>query len=250
MTPTADGYTFAGWAYTDNGKLAVIDESSVSHTQYYALWAENRDGVTLGGRLKAGTDFYSADNGLTAEASEGALYGWYTDGDFTSQSVSGTSTVLYPRFSYTAYVTLEGANTDFYYTCNAAGGYTDMTISWGSVKGHDGTVKSGGTFEISSVPEGYGLQVYRYWTNALAVRVYDGENLIKTYLFKALKTNGASRSWRDMCNDADHYIQFNSGNWTVPDNVISGANGYYLSGGEQLFGTCRVTGNSAMTLKV
>ena len=250
LTPTADGYTFAGWAYTDNGKLAVIDESSVSHTQYYALWAENRDGVTLGGRLKAGTDFYSADNGLTAEASEGALYGWYTDGDFTSQSVSGTSTVLYPRFSYTAYVTLEGANTDFYYTCNAAGGYTDMTISWGSVKGHDGTVKSGGTFEISSVPEGYGLQVYRYWTNALAVRVYDGENLIKTYLFKALKTNGASRSWRDMCNDADHYIQFNSGNWTVPDNVISGANGYYLSGGEQLFGTCRVTGNSAMTLKV
>ena len=250
LTPTADGYTFAGWAYTDNGKLSVIDDSSVSHTQYYALWAENRDGVTLGGRLKAGTDFYSADNGLTAEASEGALYGWYTDGDFTSQSVSGTSTVLYPRFSYTAYVTLEGANTDFYYTCNTAGGYTDMTISWGSVRGHDGTVKSGGTFEISSVPEGYGLQVYRYWTNALAVRVYDGENLIKTYLFKALKTNGASRSWRDMCNDADHYIQFNSGNWTVPDNVISGANGYYLSGGEQLFGTCRVTGNSAMTLKV
>ena len=250
LTPTADGYTFAGWAYTDNGKLSVIDDSSVSHTQYYALWAENRDGVTLGGRLKAGTDLYSADNGLTAEASEGALYGWYTDGDFTSQSVSGTSTVLYPRFSYTAYVTLEGANTDFYYTCNTAGGYTDMTISWGSVRGHDGTVKSGGTFEISSVPEGYGLQVYRYWTNALAVRVYDGENLIKTYLFKALKTNGASRSWRDMCNDADHYIQFNSGNWTVPDNVISGANGYYLSGGEQLFGTCRVTGNSAMTLKV
>lgn len=130
---TTENYTFLGWAVADDdGKLTFIDgkQQTITKTDeafYYAVWAENRTGLTFGGTLTEGT--VVPDNYVTVEENAGfaGFAGWYADKEFTTpiETLTTSTTVLYTRVYYTLIVNgevrnLSGTGTSSEITINGA----------------------------------------------------------------------------------------------------------------------------------
>lgn len=263
---TEEGYTFIGWAYADGAELKFADPAAANqHGVYRAIWAATR----------ADVDFdYDADTTLptaTVKAgNDGTFYKWYTDNTFTTEVTSiARSTVLYARLSYTIDVAFTGSNTTWYYTENAdSADYIDLTYtsktSWGTTKW---TITNGTEIgnansnkQFSLILEGYSVEISRYWTNAIVIRVYDGEACVITYLIKGFNTSN-NNSYRSIGDTNDHYLGVEAQNLTVGENLSvsnTGSNRYYKADNSgspdtnyYLFGTVStVCGNISLSAAI
>lgn len=117
LTPTANGYSFAGWAKMD-GENLTFTELNAEGVDYYAIWAKTSAGEVV-----------ESTTGTLPTCNSTTFYGWYADGAFTTQTdkISVQNTVLYARqqysfnFSITGGVkatTLGKTRTDFFITEN------------------------------------------------------------------------------------------------------------------------------------
>ena len=235
LTVSKDGgFTLIGWAYEDGATLAF--EQTITHREYYAVWARSRAEITA----------ISVDDRGVRASSAGSIYGWYTDVNFAGNAVALCSdnaaiiplttetTVLYPRMQYSLTVSMTGANTVFGYTEKIGGGAADVTnpatyndVQTGQKNDIDGAVlgkiKLGSKetteyFNLTLVPEGCGIKVYRFWGDALVVTVTDGDYTVATYLIKGRKSNTGAfsgGSWRTL--GVNSPLRFIGGGWTATD---------------------------------
>ncbi|MDE7181955.1 MAG: leucine-rich repeat domain-containing protein [Clostridia bacterium] len=100
-TIEATGYLFLGWAY-NNGTSLEFTDNVVRYGNYYAIWAEAREGITSVSPLTEGTNPNAAT--VTVDTTKAnSFYKWYTDSTFTTEvnTVTLANTVLYGRLYYT-----------------------------------------------------------------------------------------------------------------------------------------------------
>ncbi len=117
FAPSAEGYTFLGWAYENSSHLLEF-EATVQHRAYYAIWAHDRSEVV---------SVAFANGEFTAEidtAKAVSVYGWYAyksvndveifDVPVTPSTLTNSTTVVYPRMvfavSYSLSSGLSGTN--------------------------------------------------------------------------------------------------------------------------------------------
>ena len=114
-TPSAEGYTFLGWAkQSDNlsdGTLEFVSGATeiADGDSYYIIWASSAKAYSFG-IMTGGKDL--------PQVSDSAFYGWYTSNDWdTGASTIGTTqTVVYARWKYNLTVNLHSDfNAYFYY---------------------------------------------------------------------------------------------------------------------------------------
>ena len=117
LTPTANGYSFAGWAKMD-GENLTFTELNAEGVEYYAIWAKTSAGEVV-----------ESTTGTLPTCNSATFYGWYADGAFTTQidKISVQNTVLYARQQYSFSFSITGGvkkvwnnsnRTDFYVTAN------------------------------------------------------------------------------------------------------------------------------------
>ena len=116
-TPSADGYTFLGWAkQSDNlsdGTLEFVSGATeiADGDSYYIIWAVSGSSTLPEGlTVTQGTDL---PQGLTS-ATGAQLYGWYTSSDWTAQlsAIDEDNTVVYVRWAYQLTVSESNADVD------------------------------------------------------------------------------------------------------------------------------------------
>lgn len=123
-TPSAEGYTFLGWAKQSDdlsdGTLEFVSGATeiADGDSYYIIWAVSGSSTLPEGfTVTQGTDL---PQGLTS-ATGAQLYGWYTSSDWTARlsAIDEDNTVVYARWAYYLTVTVSKASvtgvTDGYY---------------------------------------------------------------------------------------------------------------------------------------
>ena len=244
LVPVAEDYTFLGYAYAadkDSEELTFVPRdltvSAAKDDVYYIIWAYNRDDVTVAKAAEAGNIPVSENLAVT----EGSLSGWYTDGTFADkvETISVSHTVLYARLQYSLNVNLIGSNTIWGY--NTSNSYAVNEVESAGRTGTETVTISQGTkigendcsFEYS-ILEGYRVEIYRYWSDGITIRIYSGETCIESILIKGFVTNGSKvsnpkkGSGRAIAYDGDHYLKFEN-NWSIADSVSNNSGLYYQS---------------------
>ena len=156
-TPSADGYTFLGWAkQSDNlsdGTLEFVSGATeiADGDSYYIIWAVSGSSTLPEGlTVTQGTDL---PQGLTS-ATGAQLNGWYTYSDWTAQlsAIDEDNTVVYVRWAYQLTVSESNADVDI-----TDGYYPEgQTIQFRVTTDEDDLtveVKYTSTGEIISAPE-------------------------------------------------------------------------------------------------
>lgn len=156
-TPSAEGYTFLGWAkQSDNlsdGTLEFVSGATeiADGDSYYIIWAVSGSSTLPEGfTVTQGTDLPQE---LTS-ATGARLYGWYTSSDWATQcgTIDEDNTVVYVRWAY--YLTISESNADVDIT---DGYYPEgQTIQFRVTTDEDDLtveVKYTSTGEIISAPE-------------------------------------------------------------------------------------------------
>ncbi len=252
--PEAEGYTFLGWAYNNGTQLEFVTGETIEYSNYYAIWAANYADI-IDGSVVNTTGTIPTMN--YKEGKSATFIGWYADASYSSkvESLTLENTVLYAKLQFNLVLSLNGSNTDWYYTESAnASEPTDLTYKenknlFGSVTSwtiNNGTKFGSGTCEFTlDLEYGNSVEVWRYWSNAIVIKVKDGDNYLKTYLIKGFNTKN-STSWRDQAQTTEHCFEFTSTGWTYGDGLDSAAaNKYYKSGNDsKLFGTVSSVGSN------
>ncbi len=122
-TPSAEGYTFLGWAkQSDNlsdGTLEFVSGATeiADGDSYYIIWAVSGSSTLPEGfTVTQGTDL---PQGLTS-ATGAQLNGWYTSSDWTAQlsAIDEDNTVVYVRWAYYLDISVSNAEVsvvEYYY---------------------------------------------------------------------------------------------------------------------------------------
>lgn len=156
-TPSADGYTFLGWAKQSDdlsdGTLEFVSGATeiADGDSYYIIWAVSGSSTLPEGlTVTQGTDL---PQGLTS-ATGAQLYGWYTSFDWTAQlsAIDEDNSVVYARWAYQLTVSESNADVDI-----TDGYYPEgQTIQFRVTTDEDDLtveVKYTSTGEIISAPE-------------------------------------------------------------------------------------------------
>ncbi|MDE5721953.1 MAG: hypothetical protein K2I30_04340 [Clostridia bacterium] len=224
-------YTFIGWAKDDNG-LSFVGDVTVdeqAEATYYAIWAVKHGGAEF--------PVNTSGNQPTVNVSEGSFYNWYSaaDSKFTGSTIpaeiSVSNTVFRARLQYAVTVNFEAGSTDWYYNYSEnTAEPTDITVTkGGSWISPTYTVNNGSKFGSGNcaftlpenILEGQTVEIHRYWSNAIVIKVFNGTAAVGNYEIKGQKTNDKS-NWRAQLNkDGNdyHYVKLVSSNW-----VLNGAN--------------------------
>ena len=154
FTPSREGYTFKGWATSENGSVIEGSNSAgatytvTGNTSLYAIWEISSYSVsyqTNGGSWASGEGATTLKYGEVINANEGEISvipeitrtgytfgGWYTDPNFSKESRINTM----PAYSVTLYAQWipNGYQVNFYYgdtsaTSNSLGSYAGSTSS-------------------------------------------------------------------------------------------------------------------------
>lgn len=259
-SPTATGYSFIGWAYLD-GVNYVFSDGTLNKGEYYAIWADNSRDV-FDSFEASGTTIKATVNGNAA-----GVHSWYyeeykngleavaTCTDNTATFTTISKTILHARLIYSLAVNLQAGTTDWYSSVSDDGNAIDIDWTYrSSIFGQTATGVDTSNCEklandtfIIDIAEGYNVEVYRYWTNAIVVKIYDNNTCLKTYLIKGHKT-GSYGSWRDFGQDKTHYFTFDSGDWIIDSNLTNeGSNGYYRKGNTYPDGNTQILGTIEST---
>ncbi|HBN12072.1 MAG TPA: hypothetical protein DD415_00485, partial [Clostridiales bacterium] len=242
--PKAEGYYFLGWTYLDGDNLVFCD-STVTYSVYYPVWGVKRDVLEVSGTVAAGGSPNAEANGLNLTVAEGAaFYKWYKDAEFVSEAdtLKKTDTLLYSRMKFKLQMNLSANGTEWYYTKYDGNGYTDMGWSWGKVTNGKSIGNNNCMFTADTlVIEGYTVEVFRYWSNAICIQVRNGGDYIVSYLIKGKNTDKFEK-WRPFMESTSHYIELDTSYWVVADGVQNSGSKFYKDSNSttnmsQLFGT-------------
>lgn len=261
--PVAEGYTFLGYAYAAVASSKVLtfahcdlSANAAKDDVYYLIWAVDRDKVSFAGITEEGNT--PATENVTA--TEGSLYGWYTDETFATEveEISISKTVLYARLQFNVTVSFEASSTLWAYTVSEN---TTSLPSEASSKKSLGNISIDNGTQISklvvNVSEGQTVSLNRYWSDGFIVRVYNVDgNISANYLVFGFNSSFNKGEKRKQLYDTNHYVDFTSGNWIANSSEvtnISGTNRYYQAysntNNDLLFGTAMVDGYISCTVK-
>lgn len=118
-TISAEGYLFLGWAY-EKGSVLEFTSSTVQYVNYYAIWADGRDGMLTGVKdgavLTSGTDPNAVQIEVDSSVAD-SFYAWYLkeDAEFHTKitNLDKNTTVLYPRVFYSLNYSVSGGAAAF-----------------------------------------------------------------------------------------------------------------------------------------
>lgn len=232
-TPSAEGYTFLGWAKQSDdlsdGTLEFVSGATeiADGDSYYIIWASSAKAYSFG-IMTGGKDL--------PQVSDSAFYGWYTSNDWDTgaSTISTTQTVVYARWKYNLTVNLHSDfNAYFYYFDGLANkDNNEITIA-------EKTKNASVPFEVL---EGETVEVYAVTQedDKLAV-IKIGERCVYFRVKKAKLgffqlVPGTSQPWNSISSDK-HYSDDNhdytygiGDGWTYnADSNGGNGNGSYLS---------------------
>ena len=232
-------YVFVGWTYKTSETNYVFADGAVDRAEYYAVWAYKRTEISSlsasGKTLTAAVDSSKANS----------VYGWYADANFSGAPIAlcgdgnsatltaaVSSTIIHARMNYSVTInTSVNGNTDWYYSRGEGDNIVDMTFSTlGKVQNGTKFASNTSQYAFAGVVEGCKVEVYRYWKNALIIKIYGVEgNCLETYEIKAQQTN-KSKTFRELLYDSTHYFVTGDGTWDLnndSDNKSSNSSTVY-----------------------
>lgn len=248
-TPSANDYTFLGWATAQGEALTVqsnITVQSGADITYYALWVYTREDVEF---IRNGSNV----SAKVQDGFDGAFYGWYKGNDTSfagselaknadnSFTFTPSNTCVCARLQYSLTVTLDAGNTTWNYKSSEdynAGLDIKIDTEGGIFNRHyvfkEGIPVTNGKFEVTDVLEGYTVEINKKWTDTVEIIVYNNyvlnngspdrsnENVAITYIIKGFKTGSTDmRKVADMYSGNDlHYFAFDGEGWTKNTSVI------------------------------
>lgn len=201
LIPTANGYSFAGWAKTDGANL-TFTELNAEGVEYYAVWAK-----TSAGEVVAST------TGTLPACTASTFYGWYADEAFTTQidKISVQNTVIYARQQYSFSFSITGGVKSTTLGKNR----TDMFVTANGVASNKTGVESYSSDNFV-VLEGDVMTVVNTDGNSYKWQITCGDFNATVYVDYMKRKSVIASTWS---KDSDHTITPNFTTATVNGNL-------------------------------